>query len=72
MSDDFTLLDPDDPEVISGAVQVWSILQGRATTINEAALTFNVQPTILRAAINDHPWMGVNDKDVIWHEGTCD
>ncbi len=51
------------------ALQVWSALQdGRATTVNEAALTFNVPPELIRQAVKDHFWMYL-DGDVIEHDG---
>lgn len=51
------------------AVQVWSIAQGRAVTVNEAALAFNVQPALIRQAVDYHYFMFLGDGDTIEHEG---
>ena len=50
------------------ALQVWSCLQGRPTTVNEAALTFNVPPELIRQAVEDHSWMFLSG-DEIEHDG---
>ena len=54
--------------LFSNAVQVWSVLQERSTTVNEAALAFNVRPEIIRQAVEWHAWMYL-DGDTIEHEG---
>lgn len=53
----------------SRAVQCWAWLQDRKTTINEAALAFNVTPAQVRAAVDDHPWMFVGADAAIEHDG---
>ena len=55
--------------LFGNAVQVWSIAQGRDVTVQEAALAFNVEPKLIRQAVDDHPWMLINDCDVIDHDG---
>lgn len=42
---------------ISNAIQAWSWLQGRETTLGEAATVFNLTPERVIEAISDHPWM---------------
>ena len=55
--------------MFSNAVQVWAIGQGREVTVSEAALAFNVEPKLIRQAVEDHPWMFIGNDDVIEHEG---
>jgi len=54
--------------LFANAVQVWSTAQGRAVTVDEAALTFNVRPELIRQAVEWHPWMLLAG-DVIEHDG---
>jgi hypothetical protein len=42
---------------ISNAIQCWSIMQNRETSVAEAAVAFNTTPEIVRRAIEDHYWM---------------
>jgi hypothetical protein len=44
----------------ANAVQVWSFVQGRPTTIGEAATTFNVALEVLVEAVEAHPWMALS------------
>ena len=63
----------------SNAVQVWSILQERPTTIADAALAFNVPTERIYEAVEEHYWMFVGGDgedasknpvtDTIEHEG---
>lgn len=59
--------------IAGNAIQVWSLCQGRTVTVAEAALAFNVTPSLILAAVEDHYWMliGVNaaGEDTIEHEG---
>ena len=54
--------------LFSNAVQVWSVVQKRPTTVAEAALAFNATPEAIRQAVEHHYWMFL-DGDVIGHEG---
>ena len=50
------------------ALQMWAACQGRAVTVQEAAMTFNAVPEVIRQAVEDHPWMFL-DGDNIEHDG---
>lgn len=55
--------------LFAGALQVWSAAQNRdGVTVDEAALTFNVAPAVIRQAVEAHPWLFLSG-DVIEHEG---
>jgi hypothetical protein len=51
------------------AIQVWSMAIDRPATVQEAALTFNVSPDLVRECIEDHPWMYLDAEDHIEHDG---
>lgn len=57
------------------AVQKWSVMQCRRTSVAEAARTFNCLPSRIVEAIDAHPWMFVEGPDddfeklMIEHEG---
>lgn len=57
------------------AIQIWSAMQPRKTTVREAADAFHVEDAVIRAAVEDHYWMfltGPDDdptKQIIEHEG---
>lgn len=60
----------------ASAVQIWSIWQPRShVTVAEAAAAFNCTGRMVRAAIEEHPWMFANGPDddftkqIIEHEG---
>lgn len=53
----------------ANAIQVWSTAQDRPTSVQEAALAFNVTPGLVAAAIDAHPWMFVGHDDLIEHDG---
>lgn len=62
--------------LFAGAVQVWSVMQDRPTSVAEAAMTFNVEPCRIVEAVEDgHYWMylsGPRDdfaRLMIEHEG---
>lgn len=61
---------------LEGAIQTWSGLQGRPTSIAEAATTFNVRPELVREVVEANFWMCVigHDSDptqqFIEHEGS--
>lgn len=50
------------------ALQVWSLAQDRPVTVQEAAVTFNVTPDLIRECIEDDVWMYLNG-DLIEHDG---
>lgn len=62
---------------ISNAIQCWSLMQNRTTTVAEAALAFNTTPEIVRHAVADHYWMFAEwpeaetdpAKQIIGHDG---
>ena len=54
--------------LFANAVQVWAIAQDRPVTAKEAAASFNVDPDLVREAVEEHPWMFLTN-DVIEHEG---
>lgn len=54
--------------IFARAVQVWSMAQDRPTTVEEAALAFNVRPELIVQAVEHHGWMSIID-GVIEHEG---
>lgn len=62
-------------DLFGNAVQVWSILQERPTSVAEAATAFNCDPMMIVEAVRDHYWMmlsGPTDdfaKCIIEHEG---
>lgn len=64
------------PFQLEGAIQTWSALQGRATSIVEAATTFNVRPELVREVVEANFWMfvvgpeGDPTKQFIEHEGS--
>lgn len=41
----------------ANALQCWSFMQGRPTSVAEAAMTFNTSPEIVMEAIDDSAWM---------------
>lgn len=43
--------------LFNSAVQVWSALQDRPTSVAEAALAFNVTPQRIVEAVERHYWM---------------
>jgi hypothetical protein len=44
--------------MMSGAIQVWSMLQDcQFTSVAEAAAAFKIPPERVIEAVNDHPWM---------------
>lgn len=53
------------------AVQVWSLMQNRDTTVAAAALAFNVSERMIIEAVEWHPWMLLEGKDgdIIGHDG---
>lgn len=59
----------------SGAVQTWSVMQNRPTSVADAAAAFNVAPTrIIEAAENNHWMLLVGPRDdftrlMIEHDG---
>lgn len=55
--------------LFGNAIQVWAVLQDRVVTVNEAALTFNADPRLVRQAIEESAWMFVGEHDSIQHEG---
>lgn len=55
--------------LFSNAVQVWTVAQGREVTVSDTALAFNVEPKLIRQAVEDHPWMFIGKDEVIEHEG---
>jgi len=55
--------------LFSNAVQVWSTMQDRPTTIQEAAKVFRVTEAEMREAVESHYWMFIGSGDVIEHEG---
>ncbi|HEV7285053.1 MAG TPA: hypothetical protein VGN75_09350 [Kaistia sp.] len=58
------------------AIQTWSALQGRDTSIAETATTFNVRPELVREVVEANFWMFVigHESDptqqFIEHEGS--
>ncbi|RAV76580.1 hypothetical protein [Aerococcus loyolae] len=44
---------------IVNAVQCWSVMQNRKTSVAEAALTFNTTPEIIRTAVEYGFWMSL-------------
>lgn len=54
--------------LFNNAVQVWSVMQGRPTTVAEAAQAFQVPESRIIEAVNEHYWMYL-DGDVIEHDG---
>jgi hypothetical protein len=64
-------------EDLERAVQVWSALQNRPTSVAEAATTFNCRPEIIREVVNENYWMYLSGpgedptQQTIEHEG-CD
>lgn len=54
--------------LFGNAVQVWSWMQDRPTTVAEAARAFNVAEGRIMQAVHAHYWMFL-DGDVIEHEG---
>lgn len=71
-SDDHDGWDQDTGEPTIGhftqALEAWSWLQHRPTTVQEAALAFNVPPELIRQSVDWAGWMYL-DGDVIEHEG---
>lgn len=45
------------PALLGNAIQVWSMLQARPTTVGEAALAFALTPEQIAAAVDWHAWM---------------
>ncbi len=54
--------------LLANAVQVWSCLQNRQTTVQECAAAFNIDEDQARKAVQGHYWMYLNG-DNIEHEG---
>lgn len=54
--------------VFGNAIQVWSVAQGRATRVGEAAAVFCCEEAMVRAAVEDHDWMDLVG-DLIVHDG---
>ena len=54
--------------LFGNAVQVWAVAQNRPVTVDEAALTFNVAPELIRQAVEEHGWMYLRG-DRIEHDG---
>ncbi|MCX5570583.1 MULTISPECIES: hypothetical protein [Kaistia] len=58
------------------AIQTWSALQSRETSIAEAATTFNVRPELVREVVEANIWMSVTGHEsdptqqFIEHEGS--
>ena len=50
------------------ALSLWSWMQCRPTTTNEAAMTFNCTREVTLQAVEAHPWLYL-DGDIIEHEG---
>lgn len=58
------------PEILfSNAVQCWALCQRRDVTVNEACLSFNCSPMLIREAVEHHPWMRLGPDDTIEHDG---
>jgi len=55
--------------MVSNALSVWSALQDRSVTVDEAATVFNLGPALIRQAIDYHNFMFVGPGDVIEHDG---
>lgn len=57
--------------LFANALSVWSTMQNRDTTVEEAAVVFNVPVEMVRTAVEWHPWMLLEGKDgnVIGHDG---
>ena len=55
--------------LFANAVQIWAIAQNRDITVNDAAMSFNVAPDLIRQAADWHYWMSVGAGDIIKHEG---
>lgn len=53
------------------AIQLWSIMQDRETTLEEASAVFRVPIEMVRQAVGWHPWMLLDGEDgnVIGHDG---
>lgn len=56
------------------ALQVWSVCQGKPTSVADAAKAFNVPTARIYEAAKDHGWMFVTNgddptRDIIEHEG---
>lgn len=57
------------------ALQVWSVMQERPTSVAEAAVAFNCEPLMIIEAVNDHNWMLLTGPDddftklMIEHDG---
>jgi ribosomal protein L40E len=54
--------------LFSNALQVWASAQNRPVKVDEAALAFNVAPTLIRQAVEAHYWLYLAG-DEIEHEG---
>lgn len=54
--------------LFGNSLQTWAIAQGRDVNVDEAALAFNVTPSIIRLAVKHHAWMYLSG-DEIEHEG---
>jgi hypothetical protein len=61
------------------ALQYWSLMQFRDTTVAEAAAVFNVSPDLIVSAILDNAWLDVTGdhktpptERTILHEGADD
>lgn len=51
------------------ALSVWRACQNRvAVPVAEAAIAFNADPDVIRMAIEDHPWLFIQD-DAIYADG---
>lgn len=64
------------PDHLANAIQVWSVLQGRKTSVAEAARAFNVAPRhVIEVIDREYGWMSlIGPRDdlknlIIEHEG---
>lgn len=57
--------------LFASAVQVWACQQNELQTVEKAAEVFNVDPEMIREAVEHHYWMflGGPDGNIIEHEG---
>jgi hypothetical protein len=59
----------------ANALQTWSFMQNRPTTVAEAAMTFNVRPERIREAVEWSNWMFLQGQEAdplnqtIGHDG---
>ena len=55
--------------LFGNALSVWTVAQARPVSVSEAALAFNVQPKLIRQAVEGHYWMFINAAGEIEHDG---